>query len=176
MRERSDGGGFTVLDGVALVMGAAVASIHLRELVSQRRDLTALGWGLVWLTFTGVALSATGPFLFLERRYGRRPAGYPRRGDWLWAVLGLPWSVTAALRPAPGPPGRASEATLYALLLGLLLGAASLIALGVVWNTWVIRPPVASQGSPPAPWTDRVGLALAVAWPLQCGFGLVVLG
>ena len=28
----------------------------------------------------------------------------------------------------------------------------------------------------PAPWTDRLGLMLTVAWPIQCGVGLVVMG
>ena len=26
-----------------------------------------------------------------------------------------------------------------------------------------------------APWTNRVGLILAIAWPIQCGLGMVVL-
>ena len=26
-----------------------------------------------------------------------------------------------------------------------------------------------------APWTNRVGLILSIAWPIQCGLGMVVL-
>ena len=47
------GGGFRVVDGAALVVGAAVASVHLRSPVSLA---VGLGWGLVWLTFAGVAM------------------------------------------------------------------------------------------------------------------------
>lgn len=182
MDDRDNGGGFTVLDGVALVLGAAVASVHLRALAVQRRDLTGLGWALLWITFTGVAISAAGPFLFLQRRFIRRPRGYPRPGDWLWALLGVPWCLTVGLRPsgaaaaapAVGPP--ATTPMPYSLVLGTTLALASLVALGVVWNTWVLAPPRPAGSREPTPWTDRVGLMLAVAWPLQCGFGLVMLG
>lgn len=179
MSRRGGWGGFTVLDGVALVIGAAIASVHLRDLVVQQEQPSGLGWVLVWLTFTGVALSTAGPFLFLERRFLRRPAGYPRTGDWLWALLGIPWLVAAPLRPRVAKAtGLSPEFTLYqgALWTGLL--AASLIALGAVWRTWVIPPPPLPRpkGGDPAPWTDRIGLILAIAWPLQCGFGLVVVG
>ena len=47
------GEGFTVPDGVALVCGAAVAAVHLRDLVAEQA-LSAFGWGLVWVTFTGI--------------------------------------------------------------------------------------------------------------------------
>ena len=26
------------------------------------------------------------------------------------------------------------------------------------------------------PWTNRLGLILSIAWPIQCGVGLLVLG
>jgi hypothetical protein len=174
---------FTVLDGVALVMGAAVASVHLRDLVNQDRHLTGLGWALVWITFSGVALSAAGPFLFLARRFGRRPDGYPREGDWLWFLLGVPWALTALLRPRPSggvlPDPRAGpdvRLELYSASLWIGLGVASLVALAVVWKEWVMTPPKPPDARPPTHWTDRVGLGLAIAWPLQWGFGLVVLG
>ena len=71
MSDRSETGyGFTLLDGIALVIGAAIASVHLRDIIP--RGLTPLGWGLVWPTFAGIGLSAAGPFILLERRYGRR--------------------------------------------------------------------------------------------------------
>ena len=92
------GGGFSVLDGAAIVTGAAVASIQIRGVI--RDNLTAPGWVLIWGTFAWVALTATGPFLFLVRRFLRRLAGYPKVGDALWAVLGIPWLLTAVLRSA----------------------------------------------------------------------------
>jgi hypothetical protein len=172
-----------VLDGVALVLGAAIASVHLRDLVSQPRHLTALGWGLVWITFTGVALSAAGPFLFLERRFGRRPPRYPQAGDWLWVALGLPWSTTALLRPQSGSKalsmltGTAVPAwDLYTSTLWLSLSASTLAALIVVWKQWVMSPSRLTGKPMTVAWTDCVGLGLAIAWPLQWGFMLVVLG
>jgi len=45
----------------------------------------------------------------------------------------------------------------------------------VVWNTWVIVPPEQAARVEASPWTNRVGLILAIAWPIQCGLGMVVL-
>ncbi|HEX8199128.1 MAG TPA: hypothetical protein VF590_01480 [Isosphaeraceae bacterium] len=167
--------GVTLLDGAALVTGAAVASVHIRQAIADGH-LLGPGWALAWLTFAGVALTASGPFVFLLRRLGRRPAGYPRIGDRLWLLLGLPWVLTA---PLPGsPPSEATPrgADLYAFSLTLGLGAVCLVALAVIWHTWVMVAPEVLARAEPSPWTDRVGRVLAVAWPLQCGFGLVVIG
>jgi hypothetical protein len=165
--------GFTLLDGAALVGGAAVASVHIRGAVPD--ELPGGGWVLVWITFAGVALTAGGPFVFLERRFWRRTRGYPRVGDVLWAILGLPWLLTALLRTAsPGGGPRRNELVSAGLSFGL--GIASMIALAVVWGTWVLVPPEQVSKGSPTPWTNRMGLILAVAWPLQCGFGLVFVG
>src|SRR4051794_23667601 len=94
--------GFTVLDGVSLVVAAAVASVHMRTPV---QIASGAGWGLVWIAFAGVGLWAAGSILYVVRRYGRRPEGYPRLGDRLWGVLGLPWVVSAPLRSSPGGGG-----------------------------------------------------------------------
>ena len=171
---RSDrGGGVTMLDGAALVIGAAVASTQVRGVFPGR--LSGAGWSLVWWTFAGIALSAAGPFVFLARRYWRRPPGYPRTGDFLWTILGLPWVLSAPLRTAQPSQGAQPDA-LAALALTLGIGAASLVALVVIWRTWILAPPVSAAEAEPPHWTDRVGLALASAFPLQWGFGLVVLG
>src|SRR3954454_17240830 len=79
------GDGFRVLDGAALVMGAAVASVHIRYII--RDNLSGFGWVLVWCTFAWVSLTATGPFLFLARRFAHKLPGYPQVGDCLWALL-----------------------------------------------------------------------------------------
>ena len=106
MTEQSDPGeGFTVLDGAASVMGAAVASVHIRSVI--RDELTTFYWALMCCTFTWVAVTATGPFLFVVRRFARRLENYPKVGDRLWALLGLPWLLTAFLRSAPPSWGSA---------------------------------------------------------------------
>ena len=59
---------------VAVVTGAAVASVHIRAIM--RDNLSTFGWVLVWATFTWIAITAAGPFVFLVRRFIRpdRPA------------------------------------------------------------------------------------------------------
>ncbi len=176
MREPSTlAGGFSVLDGAAIVTGAAVASIHIRGVIRAGDHLAAPGWLLIWGTFAWVALTAAGPFLFLVRRYLRRLAGYPGVGDALWGVLGLPWLVTAVIRSAtPGDPH--GEGDLFPLSLTVLLAVACLIALTVVWRRWVMVSPEEAARTASAPWTNRIGLILSVAWPIQCGVGLVIGG
>ncbi len=125
--ERIDtGGGFSVLDGAALVMGSAIASIHTLRVM--RSDLTGAGWIMIWLTFAWVGVTAAGPFLFLARRFGRRLPDYPKIGDRLWALLGLPWLVTAVLQSgAPGSEPR--QNSLFTMTLSVGLALTCLIAL-----------------------------------------------
>jgi hypothetical protein len=172
------GGGFSVLDGVAAVAGAAVASIHMRGVLD-----TDIPWSnsvVVLLTFLWVGLTAVGPFLYVLRRYLRGVPGYPKVGDRLWALLGLPWLVTALLQTvAPSRTGAEAVSapdTLTGPLLMIGLGTTSLIALAVVWGTWVMVPPEKAAETFAPPWTNRVGLFLSIAWPIQCGVGLVVIG
>ena len=174
--------GFTTLDGAALVLGAAVAAVHLRDLVTSGHP-GVFGWVLFWLAFTGLATTAAGPFVFLVRRYVRRLIHYPRLGDGLWTVLGMPWILTAPLRPRPpfrstSPLSQFDAEAVYALALWLLLLSACLASLVVIWRYWV-RAPGAGPEVPDRPrptWTEWIGLTLAIAWPIQCGFGLLVTG
>ena len=172
--ERIDtGGGFSVLDGVAMVSGSAIASVHTLRVV--RGDLTGPGWVLFCLTFLGVAVTATGPFLYLVRRFARRIVDYPRVGDRLWAMLGVPWILTAAIQSATAGTAGGRQESLFSMALAVGLGVVCLIAMGVVWTTWVTVSPEQAARVEVAPWTNRVGLILAIAWPIQCGLGLVVL-
>jgi hypothetical protein len=166
-------GGLRVLDGGAVVLGTAVASVHIRGVL--RDDLAGPGWALAWGAFLWIALTASGPFLFATRHLARRPAGRPRVGDWLWALLGLPWVATALIR-ATGPGSRVPHDDLFAASVGVGLGVACFIALTVVWRSWVAVNPAQAARASSGPWTNRVGLALAVAWPIQCGVGMVVIG
>jgi hypothetical protein len=171
--ERIDtGGGFSVLDGVAMVMGSAIASIHTLRVM--RGDLTSAGWAMLWLMFAGLAITATGPFIYLGRRFARRLSNYPKIGDRLWAMLGIPWLLTAFIESAAAG-SESRQDSLFTMTLSLGLGVVCLIALGVVWTTWVMVTPEQAAQVEVAPWTNRVGLILAIAWPIQCGLGLVVL-
>ena len=172
MERKDSGRDITVLDCLALVMGSAIASVHILRIM--RSGLTAAGWVMVCLTFAWVALTSAGPFIFLARRYSRRLSGYPKVGDWLWAVMGLPWLVTAILQSAlPGEDPRQSP--LFSLTLSVSLAVACAICTAVVWGTWVMVPPERASVIEGQPWTNRVGLILSIAWPIQCGLGMVVL-
>jgi hypothetical protein len=171
--ERIDtGDGFSVLDGAALVMGSAIASIHTLRVM--RSDLTGAGWVMLWLTFAWVAITSTGPFLYLARRFFRRLTDYPKIGDRLWAMLGLPWLLTAVIQSATaGSEPRPNS--LFTTTLGIGLGLVCMVTLAVVWSTWVMVPPEQATRVEASPWTNRLGLILAITWPIQCGLGLVVL-
>jgi hypothetical protein len=171
--ERIDNGeGFNVLDGGALVMGSAIASTHI--LGVRRWEISGATWVMVALTFAWVALTAAGPFIFLARRYARRIPNYPQIGDRLWALLGIPWVVTALVQSAaPTSEPRHNPWVMITLTTGLAI--VCLIALAVVWSTWVMVPPQQAARIETAPWTNRVGLILSIAWPLQCGLGMVVM-
>ncbi len=163
--------GVSVLDGAAMVMGSAIASIHALRIM--RGDLTGPGWVMLWLTFAGVAITATGPFLYLARWYVRRLPEAPGIGERLWAMLGIPWLLTAVIQSATGPAPR--QGPLFAATLVVGLGLTSLTALGTVWTTWVMVSPEQAARVEVGPWTNRIGLVVAIAWPIQCGLGLVVL-
>ena len=58
--ERIDqGGGFSVLDGAALVVGAAIASVHVLGI--RRSDLSGGGWIMIALTFCWVCADGGWP-------------------------------------------------------------------------------------------------------------------
>ena len=86
MQRIDKGGGFSVLDGGALIVGAAIASIHV--LGVRRVDLSGPGWVMLGLTYCWVGLTAAGPFLYLGRRFIRHLPHYPKIGDQLWALWG----------------------------------------------------------------------------------------
>lgn len=161
---RHTGAGFTVLDGAALVIGSAVGAVHVRGAAQPAEGLDPMGWTLLWLVLIGVALTAAGPIVFVVRRVGRRPRGYPQTGDTLWAMLGTPWLLAAPVR----------DEALGLLVLGGGAAIASLASLAVLWQTWVVVPPDQARANASTTWTAKVGMILAVAWPLQAGFVLAV--
>jgi hypothetical protein len=172
MERSGSGSDINVLDGVALVMGSAIASVHILRVI--RSEFAGASWVMVWIAFAAIAVTATGPFIFLARKFSRRLPGYPKVGDRLWALLGIPWLVTAVIQSAfPGQDPHNS--LLFSVTLSLGLAIVCVIALVVVWGTWVMVPPEQAARIEAAPWTNRVGLILSIAWPIQCGLGMVIL-
>ena len=89
-------------------------------------------------------------------------------------MLGVPWLLTAVIQSATAG-SEPRQNSLFTTTLSVGLGLVCLITLGVVWTTWVMVPPEQAARVEVAPWTNRVGLILAITWPIQCGLGLVVL-
>jgi hypothetical protein len=56
------------------------------------------------------------------------------------------------------------------------VGMMSLVALAVVSGTWVTVSPEEVAPTMAHSWTNRIGLVLAIAWPVQCGVGMVAIG
>lgn len=174
MLERNElTGGFTVLDGGAIVAGAAVSAVHLRGVIDE--PFAGPGWILAWATFALVGLTAAGPFLFLYQRLQARRANTLRSGELVWAMLGIPWIVTALLATGTRDLTRAAP-DLASNWLSISLAVACFLSMTVLWSKWVRLDPAGAAENFSGPWTNRVGLVLAVAWPLQCGMGLVVVG
>jgi hypothetical protein len=161
-----------VLDGVALVMGSAIASVHILRII--RSGLSAWGWALVCGVFVWVGMTASGPFVFLARSYSHKQPGYPHVGDRLWAVLGMPWVITAIIQSAL-PGGDHSHSSLFSSTLSISLAIACAVAVAVTWGTWVVVSPEQAARVEATPWTSRIGLLLSIAWPVQCGLGMIVL-
>jgi hypothetical protein len=172
--DRGSGGGFRLRDSVALVMGSAVAAVHLRM---AAREATGAGWILAWLAFMGIGVTAAGPFELLMARIWRiRRASM---GDVVWCVLGVPWVLMSPFAMGWGSRGRdvGWMHGVYEIGLTMLVGGASVFVFGLMWMRWIGR--IESGGGVVdrvGGWTDRLGFGLGVCWPLQCGFALVVLG
>jgi len=169
---------FTMLDGFSMVLGAAIASVHLR--MAQLQPRSALGWVFLIALLGGLSLTATGPFLYLSRRFLARPSlGYPQFGDRLWTLWGCPWIISAlvtAVFPSEPHSGRVDPVYVGTLGLGLFLAssvAIPILAARYIWADFgLTRRPPGMRWS----WSDRVGRALTATWPIQVGVGLFLMG
>jgi hypothetical protein len=159
-----------MLDAAALVTGGAVASVHFREFGEEIEALTPLGFGFLIVAFGWLALTAAGPFVFLVRRYGRRISGYPGPSDLLWLAFGLPWTLAALYKSGAGSLG-GRTAVVYGNVLFIGLALASCLAMLRLRKVW---RSLDAPGKPRRTWTEWIGSAVAVSWPLQLGLGFVV--
>jgi hypothetical protein len=167
------GEGFSVLDGGALVMGSAIASVHILRIMTA--ELSPARLVVIAITFTWIAVTAAGSFFFLERRFARKIENYPRVGDSLWALLGIPWLSTAILQAA-SPSSDPRSSGLFTMTLSVGLAIVCMIALAVIWASWVMVSPEEAARIEEPPWTNRLGFLLSIAWPIQCGLAMVILG
>ena len=123
--------------------------------VSTGEPTTYLGWLIAgfWVTVT-VSLASW----ILALVVGYVMAALLFRAFW-------PTSIPTILLGMP----------VLALYVWLGLAIVCMTALAVVWSTWVMVPPAQAARLEIGPWTNRVGLIVAIAWPLQCGLGMIVL-
>ena len=164
--------GVSIMDGVGLIAGAAVASVHIRSLLEE--TATGPGWIVGWGCFTWIAVSAAGPFVYAVRRSTARSLGPPQIGDRLWGLIGLPWLFAALCRSMYS--GSMPDDNWVGLGLAIGLAIVSFISVGVVWANWVNVDPERATKTFSPPWTNKLGLFLAIAWPVQWGVGMVVVG
>jgi hypothetical protein len=159
----------TMLDILAFVVGAALASVHLRPALRVGWEGRALV--LPGLAFMLIAITATGPVLLAVRKLTGRLVGWPGIGEILWCVIGAPWVTFAPLADS----SRGTTGNFAAMWLAISLIVVSMVALVTVWATWVdVSPDRASVNAGP-PWSNRLGMILSIAWPLQWAAGLMVL-
>ena len=161
---------FTVADLVAVILGAAVA-------MTLMRSVGGVGGSAAGLVLGGLAgfltaVTASGPFVVLARRWLRPGRDCPRIGEWLWAALGTPFVLTAIVQSARGPDAARDQ------VLGWVLGggmAVVTVVASVGLARWVEAGPDEASEMAGGPWTNRVGFMLAVALPLQVGLVLLFL-
>jgi hypothetical protein len=172
-RENQPARGFRLLDGLGLVLGAAVASAHLRIMM---REAQGIGWIIAWIVFTGVALTAAGPFQVALCWLLGDFRSNPRLGLLLWGLLGTPWLLTAPLSPmAPETRHGAEAQSLYHQSLVGGVALASIIVLCVMWVRWVRRSSRIEPDTDHWIWQERLAWLLCICWPLQSGFVLLIL-
>lgn len=177
MTDRVESFRLTLLDIGSIVMGAAIAAVHVRLVVSTPQ--TWLMWVWESILFGWVGLTSIGPFLFLARSWRRAAIGnYPLVGDRLWVIWGCPWVLTAVLkatlRRPELHPGQLDPAYVGSLGLGLFLATMITVPILVARVLW--GSPATPQRPLDVNLTQWVGLGLTAIWPIQCGVGLVVMG
>ncbi len=169
--------GFTLLDGCSMVLGAAIAAVHVRVFHPTPHHLA--GWVLVGGLFGLLSLTASGPFLYMSKRFvTRRTLEYPQVGDRLWVLWGSPWVISAVVEAVSSSnatnPGRPDPIYVGSLGLGLFL--ATMIAVPIFGSLYLWGDPGATRRSAGIAWSQTIGLALTATWPIQCGVGLVLMG
>lgn len=171
------GGEITMMDGVAMVTGAAVASVHFRDFTDEVAALTLPGWLLLIVAFAWLSVTSAGPFVYLVRRFSHRTEGYPGPWDGVWVAFGIPWLLAGLVRSGAGSAVEEGNAIYSGTLFSGLF-----LASGLALRRLLLAWPPASTAAPVAPpepapirsWTGRIGRALSIGWPLQLGLGLVV--
>jgi hypothetical protein len=166
--------GLTILDALALTAGAAVGSIHVRPFLFPASAAGA--WLMLSLVLFWIAITAAGPFIYVVHKYSRPVPGFPRTGDRLWTILGLPWVATAVVRTIYPATQEAHMDDWFTPILWACVGLACCVAGSIVWTTWIAVPSGTATQTAGPPWTNRLGLVLGVTWPLQCAASMVVAG
>lgn len=122
---RNETGAFGVQDGGSLVVGGAIASLHLRDVVpSDPSGVSAL---MALAMILGIGVTASGPLIVGLHAWSAQGWVRPSRGEWVWALAGLPWILAALARVLFGVPPQGAST----ILAGTLVVWASALGVGL---------------------------------------------
>lgn len=160
--------GLTTLDAVALVTGAAMASVHVRALFTDQPGPFTLA--VLVTLFCWMSLASSGPFVFVIRRFARHLPGYPGLGDVLWLISGLPWVISGVVRTGSSTSylDPAADRAYAATLIGS-------VAVAIGWSLLIVVRHGAAACVADRTWTEWAGLLAAGLWPLQALTAFVIL-
>ncbi len=160
--------GLSTLDGVALVTGAAMASIHVRALFTDLPGPFTIA--LIVVLFCWMSLASAGPFVFAVRRFVRHLGNYPGLGDRLWLLAGVPWILAGVVRTGSTSsnldPG--SDRPYAAALIGS-------VSVAIGWGLLIVLRHGAAACVANRSWTEWAGLLCTGLWPLQALTAFVIL-
>lgn len=163
---------FGLIDLIAFVVAQAVGYSYLQVAYTDLNQIpsTVGAFAILIAIAGGIGLTSAGPILLMSHRLRRGRWSAICLGEWFWAWLGLPWWVGMLERWVTGN-GRQNDNGLP--LLGAVLSLVLVLHVGFAF--WMLVANTRDRDSIGPPWSHRLGCWLALAWPMQCGFGLFVL-
>lgn len=166
---------FHLLDGAALVVGYAVASMLIRAYWPDGEPPSVVETSAIGLVYLWLGFAMSGPVVLLIRRPlavepGQDDRPEPRTwAELAWLIIGFYWiALTLIVVPARMQGARLLDTA----ALGVFPVIASLV-LRVVGprQSWARSRPRADRPS----WTHRAGVVLLLTWPFAW-VGLILLG
>lgn len=154
----------TTADIMAFTIGAAFALLHLKRALGP--DVSTPGLVVGTLAFLWLTATTAGPFVVLFRRMARVEFEGESVGERLWMVLGAPWILSSLFAWL--------ESGFPTLVLAVGIAQACLLALIEVWRRWIAVSTEEAEAVFIGAWTNRFGMILAIAWPVQIALLLVV--
>ncbi|WP_165065497.1 hypothetical protein [Paludisphaera rhizosphaerae] len=153
----------TTADFMAFTIGAAFALLHLKRALGP--DVSTPGLIVGSLAFLWLTATTAGPFVVLFRRMAGVESEGPTVGDRLWLVLGAPWILSSLFAWL--------QSGFPAIVLAVGVAEACLLAMIEVWRRWISVSAEEAKVAFSGAWTNRFGMILAIAWPVQIALLLI---